>query len=350
MPGSRTAANGIEVGHQSQATLRRCWVHDVRGSAIAFGTGCGGEIAQCRLENTGTPAVDVADPRLVAQTEGSRRVADGSSDVTNLLTDFDAMVGLAGVKAQVRGLIDEIQVNRWRRSAGLNVGGASHHLVFAGAPGTGKTTVARIYGALLAALGVLPKGNFREVARRDLVGQYIGHTAEKTATVFEEAKGGVLFVDEAYTLSRASSAAGDFGQEAIDTLVKLMEDHRDEVAVIVAGYTSEMAEFMDTNPGLASRFSKTIEFENYSPDELMLIVNRMVEGGDYTLDRSADPILLDYFAGVVGDTNFGNARDARRLFEGMRKAQSQRLGALGRMPTIDELRAVLVPDVRAATC
>jgi SpoVK/Ycf46/Vps4 family AAA+-type ATPase len=167
--------------------------------------------------------------------------------------------------------------------------------------------------------------------------------------VFEESLGGVLFIDEAYTLSRQAGSGGDFGQEAIDTLVKLMEDHRDEVAVIVAGYTAEMVEFLDANPGLASRFSKTIEFENYSPDDLVQIIGRMVTGGDYALDEDAKPLLLAHFARVAGDQNFGNARDARRLFEGVRKVQSQRLRLLGRMPDTAELRTLTAEDVRAVT-
>ncbi|HEV7785621.1 MAG TPA: AAA family ATPase, partial [Thermoanaerobaculia bacterium] len=227
-------------------------------------------------------------------------------------------------------------------------GGVSHHLIFAGAPGTGKTTVARLYGKLLKALGVLPLGGFTEVSRRDLVGQYIGHTAEKTAQVFEKSLGGVLFIDEAYTLSRSAGSGGDFGQEAIDSLVKLMEDHRDEIAIIVAGYTTEMDDFLDANPGLASRFSKTIEFENYSADELLLITSRMVEGGDYHLDPAATPPLTAYFDRIADTPNFGNAREARRLVESIRKAQSQRLRKLGRLPTTEELRHLSSADVHTA--
>jgi replication-associated recombination protein RarA len=236
-------------------------------------------------------------------------------------------------------------VNEWRRSAGLSVSGGSNNLIFTGAPGTGKTTVARIYGKLLAALGVLPNGGFKEVARRDLVGQYLGHTAEKTASVFDEAVGGVLFVDEAYTLSRSAGSGGDFGQESIDTLVKLMEDHRHEIAVIAAGYTKEMAEFLDANPGLASRFSKSVEFENYAPQDLVLIMNRMAQSDDYMLTPDTEPALLEYFDSMRNEPNFGNAREARKLFESMRKTQSQRLRQLGRRPTLDDLRTFTVADV-----
>jgi SpoVK/Ycf46/Vps4 family AAA+-type ATPase len=259
------------------------------------------------------------------------------------------MIGLAGVKAEVRALIDEIQVNEWRRGAGLNVGSVSHHLIFTGAPGTGKTSVARIYGQLLKALGALPHGKFREVARRDLVGQYIGHTAEKTTTLFEDAIGGVLFIDEAYTLSRSSGTSADFGQEALDTLVKLMEDHRDQVAVIVAGYTSEMRDFLDANSGLASRFAKTLEFENYSSDELVLIVHRIARADDYVLGPGLDDAIREWFDHAERNQNFGNAREARKLLEGMRKAQSGRLRALGRVPDRENLRTLVLDDLLAVT-
>ncbi|WP_409464328.1 right-handed parallel beta-helix repeat-containing protein [Amycolatopsis sp. GA6-003] len=343
---SRTGSDGIAVAQHSAPVLRKCTVRDSRGVGIAFAAGCGGTIEECRVDNTAEPGIRLAEGANPAVVEARGPAGSGAPD--ELLAELDTMVGLPRVKAEVRSLVDELQVNEWRRNAGLPVGGASHHLIFAGAPGTGKTTVARLYGRLLRALGVLPHGQFREVSRRDLVGQYIGHTAEKTATIFEEARGGVLFIDEAYTLSRAGSAGGDFGQEAIDTLVKLMEDHRDEVAVIAAGYTKEMAGFLAANPGLASRFGKTIEFENYTPGELLDIIGRMAAGQDYALDGAAEPVLAEHFARISGDENFGNARDARRLFEGVRKSQSQRLRLLGRVPTREELRSLSIADVEAA--
>ncbi|HEY0472256.1 MAG TPA: right-handed parallel beta-helix repeat-containing protein [Kribbella sp.] len=346
---AHTGTEGIGIAHGSTPTIRRVSVHDTRGPAITFAPGCGGTVEGCRTDNTGQPALAIAEGAMVEVVEvASARPTDEGGPLDELLGDLDEMVGLAGVKAEVHALVDEIQVNEWRRSAGLSVGGVSHHLIFAGAPGTGKTTVARLYGRLLKALGVLGQGSFTEVSRRDLVGQYIGHTAEKTAQVFEKSLGGVLFIDEAYTLSRSAGTAGDFGQEAIDTLVKLMEDRRDEIAVIVAGYTAEMDDFLAANPGLASRFSKTIEFENYSAEELLLITDRMVTGGDYQLDPAAGPPLTAYFDRIAHGANFGNAREARRLVEAIRKAQSQRLRALGRLPTTEELRSLHPTDVHTA--
>ncbi|MEN3310647.1 MAG: hypothetical protein V7603_6849 [Micromonosporaceae bacterium] len=355
---------GISVAHQSAPTISNSWVHDTRGVGIMFGRGCRGLVDSCTIENTAQPGLYLEDGATPTVREGATdghgapnvgiKAVEGATQqdpekVDKLLSELDTMIGLTRVKEEVRALIDEIQVNEWRRNAGLAVGGVSHHLIFTGAPGTGKTTVARIYGQLLKALGVLPNGQFKEVARRDLVGQYIGHTAEKATKVFEEAMGGVLFIDEAYTLSRSSGATADFGQEAIDTLVKLMEDHRDAVAVIVAGYTKEMVDFLDANSGLASRFAKTLEFENYGPDELVLIVQRIARNDDYLLESGLDDALLEWFAQVKRDQNFGNAREARRLLEGMRKAQSGRLRALGRMPDRDDLRTLVLDDLLSAT-
>jgi len=357
---SHTGDVGISVAHQSAPTIRATWIHDTQGVGVAVGRGCKGRIEECVFESTATPAIQIDDgasPVVVEAPAGApkgfgkpldKAIQQDPERVEKLLAELDSMIGLAGVKSEVRALIDEIQVNEWRRAAGLSIGAVSHHLIFTGAPGTGKTTVARIYGELLKALGVLPNGKFKEVSRRDLVGQYIGHTAEKTNAVFEEALGGVLFIDEAYTLSRASGG-NDFGREAIDTLVKLMEDHRDEVAVIVAGYTEDMKDFLDANAGLASRFAKTMEFENYSPNELVHIVGRIARGDDYLLAPGVEDGLLEWFESIDRGQNFGNAREARRLLEGMRKVQSGRLRALGRIPDRDDLRTLVLDDLLAAT-
>ncbi|PRZ41775.1 parallel beta helix pectate lyase-like protein [Antricoccus suffuscus] len=356
---ANTREEGILVAQGGAPKLNRCHVHDIQASGISFAAGTGGDVRSCNVERTAQPAIDIADGAEVTVHEGNSKsagvgsveVAKGDpAKVEQLLAELEQMVGLDGVKAEVKSIIDEIQVNEWRRSAGLNVDGMSNHLIFAGAPGTGKTTVGRIYGQLLAALGVLPGGPLREVSRRDLVGQYIGHTAEKTAAVFDEAKGGVVFLDEAYTLTRqAGSGGGDFGQEAVDMIVKLMEDMRKDIAVIAAGYTNEMREFLDANPGLASRFVKTIEFENYSAEDLTLIITRMINSGDYKVGDGAEACLLRHFQTIPRDENFGNARDARKLFEKLRKVQSQRLRTLTDKPTMDQLLTITLADVEVAT-
>lgn len=354
---SGTGEAGIAIAQGSIPILTRCHVHDTRGVGISFAADTAGEVNACKVNNTANPPVDIAQGASVTVREAAAAAAAGigtgeavkgdPKKVEALLAELDEMVGLAGVKSEVKAIIDEIQVQEWRRSAGLNVGGMSNHLIFAGAPGTGKTTVGRIYGQLLAALGVLPGGPLREVSRRDLVGQYFGHTAEKTATVFEEAKGGVVFLDEAYTLSRTAGAGNaDFGQEAIDMIVKLMEDWRNDIAVIAAGYTAEMLEFLDANPGLASRFVKTVVFENYSGEDLTLITKRMIIAGDYHLAEEAEPLLLHHFLTVERGENFGNARDARKLFELLRKVQSQRLRTLSQRPSLAELQLLTAEDIK----
>jgi SpoVK/Ycf46/Vps4 family AAA+-type ATPase len=218
----------------------------------------------------------------VPELSGRRRAADPAL-TRSLLAQLDAMPGLDSVKEDIRTLISQIEVNRQRAAAGLADRLEPAHIVFTGPPGTGKTTVARMYGRLLASLGVLPGANFVEAHQADLVAGYVGQTAQQTTEVFEQARGGVLFIDEAYTLTRSPpGAAYDFGREAVETLLKLMEDHRSEIAVIVAGYPDEMTHFLDANPGLASRFGRTLNFPAYSADVLALLFERAITESEYT--------------------------------------------------------------------
>lgn len=260
-----------------------------------------------------------------------------------VLGELDALVGLESVKREVRALIDLIAVGRRRQEAGLKAPSLRRHLVFTGSPGTGKTTVARLYGEILAALGVLRTGHLVEVSRVDLVGEHIGSTAIRTQEAFERARGGVLFIDEAYALSPEDSGR-DFGREAIDTLVKLMEDHRDAVVVIVAGYTAEMERFLTANPGVASRFSRTITFGDYTPEELLRIVGAQADEHEYRLAEGADEALLKYFTALPKGPTFGNGRTARLTFEAMVERHAGRVAQLS-APTHDDLQLLYAEDL-----
>ncbi|MGW4034166.1 right-handed parallel beta-helix repeat-containing protein [Streptomyces sp. NPDC004838] len=275
-----------------------------------------------------------ANPRTVAE------------DRETMLAKLEAMVGLHAVKREVTDLVSLLTTAKQREAAGLPAPRISQHLVFSGAPGTGKTTVARLYADLLASLGVLSRGQLVEVARADLVGRYVGHTAQLTKEVFQSALGGVLFIDEAYTLT-PEGAGSDFGREAVDTLLKLMEDHRDEVVVIVAGYTEEMRGFLASNPGLASRFSRFVEFEDYSTDELLTIMERHADESGYTCPALTLEALRTHIDAVPRGRAFGNARLARQLLETMVTHQARRLTGVGR-PSVEELRTLLPEDLPAA--
>ncbi|MER5397421.1 right-handed parallel beta-helix repeat-containing protein [Streptomyces sp. NPDC002599] len=260
-----------------------------------------------------------------------------------VLGELDTLVGLDNVKREVRALTDMIEVGRRRQQAGLKAASARRHLVFTGSPGTGKTTVARLYGEILASLGVLEKGHLVEVSRVDLVGEHIGSTAIRTQEAFDRARGGVLFIDEAYALSPEDSGR-DFGREAIDTLVKLMEDHREAVVVIVAGYTAEMERFLSVNPGVASRFSRTITFNDYIPTELLRIVEQQAEEHEYRLGPGAPEAVLKYFTSVPRGPAFGNGRTARQTFEAMVERHAGRVAKLTE-PSTDDLTLLYAEDL-----
>ena len=211
----------------------------------------------------------------------------------------------------------------------LPVSQVSRHLVFTGNPGTGKTTVARLLGQLYAAIGVLGTGQLVEVTRSDLVAGYVGQTAIKTAEAVQRALGGILFIDEAYTLTRPAGSGQDFGQEAVDTLVKLMEDHRDELVVIAAGYGQEMAQFISSNPGLPSRFPRMIRFPDYSIGELASIFTSMCDRDRYQVPADALDGLRQYLARLPRTREFGNGRLVRNLFEAALARQASRVVASG---------------------
>ncbi|MFE7647341.1 right-handed parallel beta-helix repeat-containing protein [Streptomyces phaeoluteigriseus] len=282
---------------------------------------------------------DVGDAEA-ATVGGSAQDADGASDP---MAELTAMVGLAAVKHEVADLVSLLTNARQRIAAGLPAPRISNHLVFSGPPGTGKTTVARLYAKLLHSLGVLPRDSLVEVARADLVGQYVGHTAQRTKDVFTSALGGVLFIDEAYTLTPEGSS-NDFGREAVDTLLKLMEDHRDEIVVVVAGYTEEMERFLASNPGLTSRFSKFVRFEDYSTDELVTIVSRHAAASGYECADTTLAALRAHVDALPRERSFGNARLARQLLETMMTSQARRLAGLS-SPSLADLTTLLPEDL-----
>ena len=263
----------------------------------------------------------------------------------DLLEELDSLVGLEKIKTDVRSLINLIKVRKLREEAELPVPELSLHMVFTGNPGTGKTTVARLLSRLYRSIGVLKKGTLLEVDRSGLVAGYVGQTALKTLEAVKKARGGILFVDEAYSLV-PDGAGNDFGQEAISTILKAMEDMREELVVIVAGYPEPMERFISSNPGLESRFGKYFQFEDYTGEELMRIFESLCRKNKYVLEPEAETFCRDMFIALYRDRdeNFGNARDVRNIFERSVSNQANRLAAM-EAPTKDDLMTFKKEDI-----
>lgn len=290
----------------------------------------GGTAASTGNSENGTPEEEAAPPEKIE----------------DLQAELDGYIGLDAVKKEVRNLINMVTVYQMREKNGLPTTDLSLHMVFSGNPGTGKTTIARIMARIYHSLGILSKGQLVEVDRSGLVAGYVGQTAIKTSKVVEKALGGVLFIDEAYALN--GKAENDFGQEAIDTILKAMEDHRDDLVVIVAGYDGLMDDFIHSNPGLESRFNRFLHFDDYSTDEMMRIFEMQCKKGCYTLEDQAAEMVRDFIREEnTNSISFGNARGVRNIFEQILVNQANRLAGMEHV-TKEDLMKITPTDVLMA--
>lgn len=305
--------------------------------------------AAAQLQAAGARQVQVGAtpataPEVEAKPATEEKPAAPERTVEELLAELDELTGLERVKREVHRQVAVLRVEKLRVEAGLKSPTITRHLVFTGNPGTGKTTVARLVSGIYKALGLLSKGQLIEVDRSELVAGYLGQTATKTAEVVASAVGGVLFIDEAYSLTAGDLGADQYGREAVDTLVKEMEDRRDDLVVIVAGYPEPMEDFIAANPGLASRFRTTIAFEDYTDDELTDILTGLAEGADYELTPNALDEFKVILASTRRDRSFGNGRFARNMLEAAIGRHAWRLRDVT-APTTEQLRQIQAEDL-----
>ncbi len=304
------------------------------------------QVGEAAAPTTAAPGAAAPPPGTVAPSIPASPVT--LRPLPEILAALDALIGLKTAKAYVRSLTNLLIVRRRRAERNMANPPLSHHMVFTGPPGTGKTTVARLVAEIFGSLGLLAKGHLVEVTRSDLVAEYVGQTAPRTQAVIDRAIGGVLFIDEAYTLA-PEQAGNDFGREAVEALLKRMEDDRERFVVIVAGYPDEMARFIGSNPGLASRFNETVDFPDYTSDELIAILRQMVEKGGYELSDGARKRAREVLSALhdARDRSFGNARTARNLFEDAVLAHADRVAGKAN-PTDRELELLETSDIDRA--
>ncbi|GAA5199761.1 right-handed parallel beta-helix repeat-containing protein [Rugosimonospora acidiphila] len=348
-----TGAPAVYVGPSAAPTLRRCHIRDVEQD-VELAAEAEPVIVDCEVSGVRVSHLPVGRSGRASPPSGMARIGAGGDPaaqaaaddrgLAELLHQLDELVGLRRAKQDVGTLVKLMQMVKQRQEAGLLPPPLSRHLVFAGNPGTGKTTVARLYGQILAALGMLNTGHLVEVDRSMLVGEYVGHTAPKTQAAFRRALGGVLFIDEAYALV-PDGRGNDFGQEAISTLVKLMEDHRDEVVVIVAGYPDQMERFVGANPGLASRFTRTLTFDDYTSAELVDIVAHQAASHQYELPPPTRAALATFFDATGRGEGFGNGRFARKVFQEMTERHARRLVDSAASVTAEQLSTLMGDDL-----
>jgi hypothetical protein len=342
----RYGRRGAQIGHVVAALdllPSRTELEAIETFRSTVGLAAQGAAARA-AEHEGTRATGSARP-------GAAPPAAGPPDedelppprpLDELLAELDALIGLAEVKHEVHLVTNLLRVQRIREERGLPELDQSRHLIFTGNPGTGKTTVARLLAQIYRTLGVVERGHLVETDRSGLVAGFVGQTAARVVDAFDRADGGVLLVDEAYSLARGGE--NDFGREAIDTIVKLVEDRREQLVVVLTGYTDEMAALVAANPGMRSRFPKTIHFPDYDHDELLAIIETIGARGRYRLDDGAEQAVRRWLAAQTRDRGFGNGRLARNLFEAAVAAQATRLVTIDD-PTDEQLTTLTAADI-----